>query len=105
MVIDGHVDILPARSGRVLATVTGDAVAGAPETAETLDVQMQHVTGGVVFVAVVRLGRVEVAEAVQAGGLHQARHGTEPDVQFLGDLAVGLALPASVKHLLRERGG
>lgn len=33
------------------------------------------------------------------------RHGTEPDVQYLDNLAVGLSLSASVEHLLRERKG
>jgi len=41
-----------------------------------------------------------VAEAVQASGLYQACHGAKPDVQFLGDLAVGLTLPTSGRHLL-----
>jgi len=102
VVIDGHVDGLPAGSGRVLAAVAGHPVAGTAEAAKALDAQMQHVARGVVFVAVVGPGRIEVAEAMEASGLDQARDGTEPEIQFLGDLAIGLALPAPGEHLLFE---
>ena len=78
-------------------------MAGTAEAAKALDIQVQHVAGGVVFVAVVGPGRIEVAEAMEASGLDQARDGAHSDPQLPGDLAVGLELPAPGEHLADAR--
>ncbi len=103
VVINDHEDILPAGAGRVLAAVAGHPVAGTAEAAKVLDIQMQHVARGLVLVAVVGPRRIEMTEAMEAGGLDQARHGAHAYAQCPGDLAVGLALPAPGEHLPDER--
>ena len=68
VVIDSDMDMFPASA--VVTAVragAGDSVAWTRKTPELLDVQVQQVTGGIVFIAVVRPGRLQRRQTVQAG--------------------------------------
>lgn len=51
VVIDAHVQVLPARTPLTLGAVTGDAVTHAVYPSQLLDIKMNHVARAVVFVA------------------------------------------------------
>lgn len=52
VIVDGHMDVLPAGAWRVLTSVARDAVTEAFEAPQLLDVQVQQLVRGLVFVAV-----------------------------------------------------
>ena len=54
------------------------------------------------LVAVVRAGWLEGRKTVETGVLEQAGHGAAPKAQCLGDLAVGLPLPATCQNVLHN---
>jgi hypothetical protein len=73
-VVDADVDELPAGCAQSLradlllaAPVADDAMAGAEDAAQLLDVEVQQPAGPGVLVAVGRLGQVESAELAQLG--------------------------------------
>ena len=63
MVVDGDVEELPARARRVVALVAGDAMAGAHDAGELLDVEMNEFTGVSALVATDRQRRFEGRES------------------------------------------
>ena len=88
MVIDGDMDELPAGAAglcaapvRLAGSIAGDAVSGALETAEPLDVQMQKLAGAGALVAPFRLCGFEVFEARQAGAFEDAADGGGRDAE------------------------
>ena len=100
MIIDGDVDILPAWAVLLcIPAVAGHPVSGSREATQLLDVQVKHVTGRRMFVAIVRARWIKDSEPVETCVLKQASHGASPDTQLLGDLAVGLSLPATRQNL------
>ena len=67
---------LPAGAARAsLSAIAGDAVANGLETAELLDVDVDQLARPLALVAAHRLGRLEVAEPVEAPALQDAADG------------------------------
>src|ERR1017187_10129412 len=67
VVVDGDVQILIASAAHVVAGIAGDAVAGADDTGQALDVEVDQIARTLVFVALNRRRRVERAQAIHSG--------------------------------------
>ncbi len=66
MVIDADMHKFPARTARfALLRVAGDAVPGAAELAEFLDVDVDKLAGGVAFVSCDRCSWIQIAPTVE----------------------------------------
>ncbi len=91
MVVDGDMHVLPARAARMHRPIRRHPVAGALETPEFLDVEVQHLAGRVVFVALNRRRRLQAGEPVQTLTNQHASDAAVADVQALADLAIRLA--------------
>ncbi|KHA56736.1 hypothetical protein NM74_10045 [Aeromonas hydrophila] len=101
MVINRHMSILPSHAGRVLAAVTGDTMAGATETPQLFDVQMQQVTRFLMFIALYWRGWCQIRQSIQSHSLQDTGDGTVSDAQRLADVPIGLSLLAQCdNHLL-----
>ena len=86
MVINGDVQILPARTaGVIVLAIPGDAVAGAHDAGEFLDVEMEEVAR--VFALIADDGRRR-AKREQTGGVtvQEARHGSLGELGRASDL-------------------
>jgi hypothetical protein len=68
--------------------VAGDAVAGTPEPAQLLDVQVQQVTGCPVLVALRHWPGLEPGQAIEASAPEQATDRAGRQLQLGGDLPV-----------------
>lgn len=102
MIVDRDVDILPPRATRGLLAVAGDPMSRAREAAELLDVQVQEISRRIMFVAVVGSGGLEGCQSVQPLACEEPGDRAVSDAQPLGDLAIGLALPAPLNELLAD---
>lgn len=69
-------------------------MAGTVETPEFLDIQVQHLAGRVVLVALNRRGGFKAGEQVQSGPHQHPRNAAVSHFQRLADLAIRLALGA-----------
>ncbi|KQT70250.1 hypothetical protein ASG51_14460 [Methylobacterium sp. Leaf465] len=95
MVVDGQVQILPADPAALAlaGALAGDAMAGALEAAELLDVDVDQLAGPLAFVALHGRGRFEITDAVQAVPAQHPADGGGRDGEVTGDLLAGQTLP------------
>lgn len=90
MVVDGQMDVLPADAIGVDLAIAGGPMAGLAEAGQLLDVQVQQLAGLGIFVAVLRRGRLQIGQTVQAGTAQQPGNGARGHRQMPGELRVGL---------------
>ena len=83
---------LPART--CPAAIAGDAVADALESAELLDVDVDHLAGMLALVAAHRLGRLDVLQPRQPGAPQHPADGGGRDADLHGDVLAGQPLAA-----------
>ena len=109
MVVDGDMDELPAGAAglcaapvRLAGSIASDAVAGALEAAEPLDVQMQELAGPGALVAPFRLCGFEVFEARQAGAFEDAADGGGRDAEAARNVLACEAFAAQDDDLLAD---
>jgi len=74
VIIDADVDKLPAAASSPLPVVAGDTMSDGADAAQLLDVQVQELTGKLLFVAPHRLGRLKGAKTTKATALKDASH-------------------------------
>ena len=72
VVIDGHMQILPAGTARPFLRLPGNAAAGLADAGQTLDIEVDHVAGVLVFVAHHGRRRVQRGQAVEPGAAQDA---------------------------------
>jgi hypothetical protein len=65
VVVDGDMNVLEATATRAVSLAAGDVERPAGEAPKLLDVQVQHVAGGLMFVAWIHARRLQVADAVE----------------------------------------
>lgn len=93
VVIDGNVNILPARaSPGCISAATRHPVPWTFKSTEFLNVEVQQIARGVMLVAVIRLGGLEVGKPVQSSFHQYPGYGALTQTQRERDLAVSLAL-------------
>src|SRR5690349_25146197 len=92
-VIDTDMDELPAaartlsRGMGAAAAIASDAMADAPEAAELLDIEMDHVAGMLMFVTPGRWRRVEISCAREFHVAQDTADGCGGSAGLTGDLA------------------
>src|SRR5450631_2206750 len=94
VVIDGDMHVLPAHAAGAVGQVAGNAMAGLGDTAQFLDVQMEHVAGPLVLVTLHRLAGFQIAHAAELEPAQDAADSGAAKVRLLGDPQPGPALPA-----------
>ncbi len=105
MVIDGDMETFDARVAAAEGAVAGSADAGARETAQFLDVEVEEIAGMRVFVADRgSFGRFERRKAIEVMTAQDAGQGGLGNWQDHHDLGVGAALAAEVENLGFELG-
>ncbi len=72
VVVNSDMHELPASAATGPRAISGNAMTGAEEAAELLDVEMQQIAGGGMFVAAQGPSRFEIADTVQAGAAQDA---------------------------------
>ena len=95
VIVDGDVEALHAGPGVAVGAVAGGADAGFLEAAELLDIEVEEVAGGGVFVADDGgFGRLEGREPVEPVAAQDAGERGEGDGQDHPDLGIGTAFAA-----------
>jgi len=84
-------------------SVAGDAMAGAGEASEFLDVDMDHLAGSFALVAPDGLGRLEGLQAVEAVALEDAADGGGGEAGLGGDPGPGEAQAAQDDDAFADR--
>ncbi len=92
MVVDGHVEELPTGAASFIAGIAGDAVAGLDDTGQLLDVDVQQIAGGGVFVAHDGDFRLQHADLVQLQPGQDTADGGAAQAGSLGNADPGPAL-------------
>jgi hypothetical protein len=103
VVVNSDVNELPAGTATALGLVGGDAMTGSEEAAELLDVEMQQIAGGGMFVAAQGPSRFEIADTVQASAAQNAADGSGREADSLGDVSAGPTLAAQRNDALDQR--
>lgn len=80
-------------------------MAGALETAQLLDIQVDHVAGRLVGVAVHRARRVQIPGAAQPAPVQDAGNGASRNLTYLGNALAGPAQPAKPHDPLDQARG
>jgi hypothetical protein len=105
VIVDGDVETFDAGAWIANGAIAGGANAGALETAQFLDVEVEEFAGGGAFVALGRrFWRFESGEAVEAVAAQHAGEGGLGDVKDGEDLGVGAALATQGEDLGFEFG-
>src|SRR5882762_9187355 len=99
VVVDGHVEELPTGAASFVAGIAGEAMAGLVDAGQLLDVDVQQIAGGGMFVAHNGQGRFEHANFVQLQPSQNAAYGGPAQSGGLGDAHSGPALPPQSFHL------
>ncbi|GAO24439.1 hypothetical protein ALISP_4259 [Alicycliphilus sp. B1] len=94
VVINGHVQGLPAGMGRVLGAVCRDPMAGTLEAVELLGVEVQQLASAAALVARPNGPLLQGWQLGQPRSLAGARHGAAREPHALGDALVGQPLRA-----------
>ena len=102
VVVDGDVNELPAGAATALGLVGGNAMTGAEEAAELLDVEMQQIAGAGMFVAAHGPSRFEIADTTEAFAVQNAADGSGREADSLGDVSVGPTLAAQRNDALDQ---
>ncbi len=84
VVVNSDMHELPASAATGPRAISGNAMTGAEEAAELLDVEMQQIAGGGMFVAAQGPSRFEIADTVQAGAAQDAADGSGREADSLG---------------------
>ena len=90
-VVDADMDELPAAAARagIAGTFAGNAMTDALETAELLDVDVDHLAGMLALVAPDRFGRFDIPQPRQSGTLENPTDGGGRDADLMGDVLAG----------------
>ena len=105
VVVDGDMDIPPARSVDGVAAVAGDPVRRPGDAAQLLDIQVQQVARGLVLVAPHHRGRLQAAHPVELEPAQDAAHRGLAQACLPRDPMPGPALPPQrldPRHNLRR---
>src|SRR3954452_5869284 len=96
MVVNADVDEIPTgATAFVRATrIAGDPVADTLETPEFFDVEVNDFAWILALIATFRLGRLQIADPVQAQAAQDAADGGRRHLDLGRDLLAGVALPA-----------
>ena len=103
VVVNSDMHELPASAATGPRAISGNAMTGAEEAAELLDVEMQQIAGGGMFVAAQGPSRFEIADTVQAGAAQDAADGSGREADSLGDVSAGPTLAAQRNDALDQR--
>ena len=106
-VVHGDMDIFPADTAmeRLALPASGDAMPGAPEAPELLDVDVDHVTGIWVLVAAGRFRRIKIPGPAEPCSAEDTTDSGRRDLASVGDLVSGQALTTQPDDCLDGRGG
>lgn len=106
VVVDADMDELPsdAAAAAPAGTVFGDAVSGAGEAAEFLDVEVQELAGGGVLISPDRFGGFEIAPAVETVTREDAPDGGAREAGLRRDPVHGSPLTPQPRHFRLGRG-
>ena len=102
VVVDGDVNELPASAATGPRAISGDAMTGLEEASELLDVEMQQVAGGSMFVATQGWSRFEIADTTEAFAAQDAADGGGREADDLGDVSAGPTLTTQRNDALDE---
>jgi hypothetical protein len=100
VIVDGDMDEVPAQAAGTAALVAMNAVADLGEAAEFLDIEMQQIAGGSMFVALRRGGGLQIAQAIEFEPSQQAADRGRAKPGMSGDAATRPALTAPLGNLL-----
>src|ERR1700758_3225381 len=92
--------VLPADAARAVSEVAGHAMAGFGDATQFLDVQMQHVTGSQVFIALNRLTWFQIAQAAELEPAQNTADRGPAEACLLRNAQSGPALPTQCLHQL-----
>ena len=101
MVVDGDVDVLPARAGRVIGGVSGDAMTRPRDASQLLDIEMPQVARRSVFVARIDRRRLQISDAVEFQSAQCAADGGTAQARLLRDAMARRALATKRFDVLR----
>jgi len=101
VVIDGHVQILPARATRSFLRLSGHAAAGLTDAGQALDIEVDHVARMLVFVAHHGWRRIQRGQAVEPGASEDAADRGPAQPQFAADAPAVVTQPAKSKNLFQ----
>ncbi|KVT07949.1 hypothetical protein WT24_01745 [Burkholderia sp. MSMB1078WGS] len=105
MIIHRDEQILPSSAIDRIAPIAGDAMAWTRDTAELLDVDVQQIARCLVFVALNRFTRLQVAQPGQSGTRQHAADGRGRHAHLSGDLTLQQALLAQFHDQQGSRRG
>ena len=100
MVVDGVVHVFPASAGCVVTTVSGDAMTGSDDACQLLDIQMQHVAGGLMLVAWIHRNGLQIADSVELQTAQDAAYRGTAQASGLRDAVACPTLPPQLGHTL-----
>jgi hypothetical protein len=103
VIVDGHVQVLPTRTGAAPIAPGMVAELGAVKAAESFDVEMEQAAGLSVFVAPRRGSGIEGLETMESAVAQDATDGRAAETGVLGDPEAGPALAAQGLDLCPER--
>jgi|TARA_R110000744_G_C19173305_1_gene541843 hypothetical protein len=106
-IVHGDMDVLPVDTAveRLALPASGDAMPGAPEAAEFLDVDVDHVAGIWVLVAAGRFRRIKIPGPAELCGAEDATDCGWRDLASVGDLVSRQALTTQLEDPLHDRIG
>ncbi len=103
VVVNSDMHELPAGAATALGLVGGNAMTGAEEASELLDVEMQQIAGGGMFVAAQGPSRFEIADTAEAFAAQNAADGGGREADSLGDVSASPTLAAQRNDALDQR--
>ena len=100
VIVDGDVNVLPTDASAVALSraVPGNAMTDPIETAELFDVEVDHLTRMIAFIAPHWLDRLQCREPVEAQPSQDATDRGRRNTQFVRNLLAGVALPPQSFH-------
>jgi hypothetical protein len=99
VIIDGHVEILVACAAGLAGAVAVDAMAWLDDPRQALDVEVDEVSGALVFVTHDRRRRIERSQPVHAGPAQNAAYRGPAELQLARDPPAVPAQPAKRQNL------
>jgi hypothetical protein len=105
VIVDGHVEELPARAAGFILGISGQAMTGLMNLGQFFDVEVQQIAGSRMFVAEDGDQRFEHAGFVQSQAGEDAADGSAAQARGLCDAHSGPALAAQALHAANQFGG
>jgi hypothetical protein len=103
MIVDSHVNVFPSPVTQVLASLSMDAMADTPETAQFLDVQMEQVARARVFVAARWRERLQISKSADSFALQDAAYRGRTESAATSNAAARPAQATQRLHLFDQQ--